>query len=381
MKIMYFTQEKQVHLQKFYDHFYSKNKITVIGPHSYRKLKGINSFKILGIGFFSKINKDIASRHSRLWLKLVINLRKPDIIHLIGAYSDMLKPLMDMKQDISAPIIVTPAGSEVHSRPWNDEKVYRIVKEVLEKADLIDVGSEFFKDFIIDRFKIPKKKCIVENWGIDIEKCEKISHSKIIELKRKLNIKNDESVILYPKGFRVKEAQNFFHILEAFNILSQKNDKVKLIMLSYGNRHRDNTDEVKKWIKEKELDNRIIVIDEYLTNQEVISLLHIADIMTVFPDVDHLSAVILEGMLCGTIPVLSDIPAYRSYFKDGVNCYYVKQKDSASIEKVLEYCINNKEIILKKIHLRNDELIKKYFDTKRQMAKIEATYRNIIQEK
>jgi glycosyltransferase involved in cell wall biosynthesis len=379
MNIIYFTQEKEVHLRNFYEHFHKNNKITIIGKRSYRNFTGVLSINIIGFGFLSRINKALAKRYTQFLFQIVFKIRQPDIIHVIGAFSALLKPLIDMKSKISPPIIFTPSGSDIHLRPWFDESAKKLIEKVLQEVDSITVNSKFFKEFIVNRFNIPQEKCVVESWGIDIEKCEKINFDRISKLKEDLNILKGETVLLYPKGFRVKEKQNYFNILEAFYRLSQKNENLKLVMLSYGRRYAENSAEVKKWVYEKDLGNKVIIIDEFLPDYEVINLLYLADIVLVIPDVDQLSGVILEGLVCGIIPVLSDISAYRSYFKDLINCYYVNQKDPKSIETVLEFCIKNKESIKEKIAESNKNLVRQYFYTKEQMKKIYAIYEGIIQ--
>jgi glycosyltransferase involved in cell wall biosynthesis len=105
---------------------------------------------------------------------------------------------------------------------------------------------------------------------------------------------------------------------------------------------------------------------------------NMSNLCFVIEDTDELSQAILEAMACGSIPVLSNISAYKNNFKENENCLYVNQKDCDSYIKIILKYAKKKQEINKKIINNNFRLVEKDYNQEIQMPKIMEMYDGIV---
>jgi len=301
---------------------------------------------------------------------------KPDIIHGHEALGWGVRTALNKK----CPTILSCWGSDVFRFPWNSNLNYIKVNYALKNVDLIHVGTPMLKDYIIKKFGIDKNIIKVIPWGVNLNlfNIKKVNRKEVEYFKSKYCINDDDIVILYPKGFRNIEVQNYLNLLKAFSQLVKKNKNCKLILMTYGK--KSGIERVSKTINENNLKRKVILINKLIPQELMPMVCSLSDINVVIPDMDHLSGSIIEGMMFDNIPVLSNIKPYKKYFQEDRNCYYVNQKNPNDIMKTLQHCIKNMDEIKNRISKVNKEFIKMNFDRDKQMPKFENTYQQLIKK-
>ncbi|WP_269849861.1 glycosyltransferase [Methanosarcina horonobensis] len=85
----------------------------------------------------------------------------------------------------------------------------------------------------------------------------------------------------------------------------------------------------------------MVNLDKFLTPQEMAEIYNISSINVNIPKHDQLARSIMEGCLCGCIPLLNvEIPAYHDLFKNEENCVFVEPEPEAVATKI-EWILKN----------------------------------------
>jgi len=395
MKVCYLGNTESVHVQAFVKYFSEDgNEIHIFGRYSphynenvifhnlvIRKRHKIafkddkdSSLHTSRRYFFNKTISEAIKFYDFARIRNIVKKIDPDIIHGHEAVGWGAQTALTGKY----PKIITCWGSDVFRYAWESRLNYIKAKYTLKNVDLVHVTSKHTRDYIVHKFRVNKNGIEVIHWGVDLGlfSLANIKRNELDYYKEKFSIKDEDIVILYPKGFRDYEKQNYLTLLKAFSKLAIKNKNLKLILMSYGS--TSGYKKVLKIIRESKLHEKVILITDFLSQEKMPIIYSLSDIIVVIPDTDQLSSAILEGMLSGNIPILSDIDAYKYYFKEGKNCFYVNPKDPESMVKVMEYCIDNMDKIKQKFRCTNTRLVKENFDRKKQMQKIKKMYEKLI---
>jgi len=400
MKICYLGSSDSVHIKVFIDYFtsmghevhtFGRNPMNTGENHHHHDLNLRR--RLLGTSPRTTMRKKrtgpVVGRKNGLswwnrWFRRlllavdVISLRKmvkkigPDIIHG-HEVAQWGKPSVSLGP---YPTVLSVWGSDVFRFPWKSRSIYRKVKYALDNADLIHLANENTRDFVIERFSVDPGKIRVIPWGIDLETFRPGDGNLPPDINRKLKVKDEDIIVLYPKGFRDHEKQNYIRLLRAFGEVAEEIENIKLVMLSYG--RISGMKELERIIKESSLEGRVHIVKDFLTPEDMADLYRRSDLTYIVPDTDELSQAILEAMACGSIPVLSDIRAYKHLFREEKNCLYVNQKDVSSIRESIEIYINRRYELAREMKGRNMKLILSRYDRKKQMPKIMSMYEVLL---
>jgi len=311
-------------------------------------------------------------------LKYKLKRINPDIIHAFGANTWWATELSKIK---GSKTVLTCMGSDILRYPIINDENFRLVYRNLHAASHIHVTSPHMRDSVSNNFDINSDKISLIHWGTPLGKLE----SSIEDLgitKNQLGIKDDDIVLLYIKGFRDASRQNYLRLLEGFKPLVEDNKKVKLIMMSYGhvkpnpnNRYLD----IISFIKENNLEQNVIVVNNWVSDQNLANIFSISDIGIALEDTDAFSLGILDIMKYDIIPILSDIKTYRDYFIEGKNCLFVNQKDPINMHKALQKSITKINTLKTEIIPKNHIFLRTEMDNKIQMNKINEMYEQILE--
>lgn len=92
---------------------------------------------------------------------------------------------------------------------------------------------------------------------------------------------------------------------------------------------------------------------------------------------DGVSASLLEAMACGLIPMVVSNPANRQWIQDGVNGFLFRDRDPHALASILR-CLVDGKVDVETIRRHNREIVCQQADWKRNMARIEEAYLNIV---
>jgi len=270
---------------------------------------------------------------------------------------------------IKIPKYYFPFGSDLHK--IGIKKL--LLKKSLEKFNKIFIELETQKQYIIDNYKVLDKQVETSLIIFNVDSCfQLIDKEQKGNLIKKWNI-NKRYVIFSPRS--VTELYNHHLIVEGISHLNNSlKDNIQLIII--GTRDDSYAKHIVQLGEKFNID--ILHINNYITPEEMAEIFNISHININIPKQDHFGHSIIEGCLCGTVPLLSDkISNYRELMKENTNCIYTNE---------IPYDIANKIVsIINDFNNIKDKLYKNNFDklssfTKKEEnaeAVVKYIYRNI----
>lgn len=261
-------------------------------------------------------------------LKQIIDEFDPAIIHVHQANTYGFITSLANKGKI--PQVLTVWGSDVLLLPKKSFLHRYIVKKGLRTSDKITADAQFIESRIEDL--VGPVDFTTANFGIDLPNIE-------------VDTANKEKIIY---SNRLHESlYNIEKIIQAFIQFHKLYPDWKLIIAGSG----PNTDSLKELAKNlPESSYSFVGFVNYDTN-----LIHYknASFFISIPSSDGTSISLLEAMACGTVPILSNLPANNEWVKSGYNGIIVSDTLEKAFEEALQLDIPqvaniNKEIIEKK---------------------------------
>lgn len=95
------------------------------------------------------------------------------------------------------------------------------------------------------------------------------------------------------------------------------------------------------------------------------------------PKTDQFASSIMEGMACGSIPILSNLSVYKQYLKDKENAFFVNPDDPEEIASAVNFCIDNPSI-REEFYTINRRIIEEEEDWSNNAKKMEELFEALI---
>jgi glycosyltransferase involved in cell wall biosynthesis len=201
------------------------------------------------------------------------------------------------------PYVLSTLGSDIFFNPSNGP-FYRkfILKKVMKfavsQADSITVETEIGKNVLESYLHVPSGKIKIIKFGIEIENFSQ----KPLSGHRNVTVVSPRAVTkLYNIDLIVRSIPHCRKQIPAIKfifLMGIGNDR----MITY----------ILELAKQLNVHGSIEFIHRILNYKEIAEVYSKADILVSIPTSDSLPKSVLEGVLCNTIPVLSDIPANRN---------------------------------------------------------------------
>lgn len=237
---------------------------------------------------------------------------QPTVIHIHQANSYAFYALLASRKT-KIPTILTAWGSDILVIPKSNFLLKKMVQFNLKTADFLTSDSTFMAGEM-KKLAPSINEILIANFGIDVTP---------------LNFPKENIVYsnrLHKKLYRVDK------IIEAFARFKQNNERKdwRLVVAATGTETESLKDKAYKlgltddvefvgWIQKED-------------NEQWYSK---AKIWVSIPESDATSISLLEAMACGSIPVVSDLPANREWIQSGVNGIVVEDLESDFISDAL----------------------------------------------
>ncbi len=305
----------------------------------------------------------------------IVKKIKPDILHCYGAG---IYGFVGLLLNIS-PLIISIYGSEVLHFKSKNFFYRKLIKIILKKADILTYASVGMKNFLTEQFNISPKNLEKLYWGFDEKIFYKYDAIFINELRKRMGISENDTVFFSNR--RIAPLYNIKYILSAFYKVNEIFKNTKLILISGGVENSDPyfsdiENQAEKGIEE----NKIILIKELVSLRTMARLYNISDFFISLPDSDELSAAILEGMACGTIPVLSNLEAYAE-LEEKTNSFFVKNpKNIDEVSRFMMALIKNHQDIKEKISQRNQQYVRDNMAYSQVENQLLGVYNNLLEK-
>lgn len=260
--------------------------------------------------------KNILSTPKRI--KKIISEFNPTVVHIHQANSVAFFSNLAMRNS-DIPRVLTTWGSDILILPSKSFLLKQMVRYNLKKADAITSDSTFMAKEI-GRIQPSSKPVLIANFGIGIEPPQDIEKEKVIYSNR-----------LHKPLYRIDS------IIDAFRKL-KKNDLYndwKLVIAATG----EESEKLKEKVRSENISSvEFIGWVDAKTNAYWYAK---SSFWVSVPYSDATSISLLEAMACGSIPVVSDLPANREWIDDGKNGFIVKDVSGNFLTEVVQKNFEN----------------------------------------
>jgi len=287
-------------------------------------------------------------------LKIIIKKEKPDILHahygssygLIGAFS------------MFHPFIVSYCGSDLFTFAKKNILTKYLTKFVCAKSDVITVTSDYLA---VELKKYSPKHPFVIPFGIDLTK---------FKSKERRMDKAETIVVGIVK--LLKDIYGIKTLIDAFNIVLNKNksQKIKLLIVGDG----DKRNEYEQKVNEYGIAD-FVEFAGYVQPKNICEIYNKID-LAVFPSHDESFGVaLIEAMACGIPVIASNITAFKEIFKNGDVGDLVITHNAESFAERIIYYLENPQYFSKK-HKQTRSHVEKYFSLDKNISEMIKVYKS-----
>ncbi len=241
-------------------------------------------------------------------------LFNPSIVHIHQANSYAFLTILAL-QKFGTPFVLTAWGSDILLNPKKSFLLKKMVQYILNHVQVVTADSNYV---LASAQNLVNKKLLLKNinFGIEIEACKKYEKENIIYSNR-----------LH------KELYNIDKIIISFAkfISKPKNSHWKLVIAGKG----DQTDNLKDLVNKLNLIKHVDFVG-FLNQKENYNYYCKAKIFVSIPRSDSISISLVEAMLSGCIPFVSNLEANLELIKDNRNGFIEDDLENINFEKFMQ---------------------------------------------
>ena len=199
---------------------------------------------------------------------------------------------------------------------------------------IVTINSEDYE--IAKGFSLRNNGQVSKMHGVGIEK-EKyvIENFDKSEYRKKLGLNDDDFVILVLA--ELNKNKNHIQLIKAMNLLKDKYPNIKAIFAGNGPLE----DDVKKQIKENELEDKISLLG---WRNDVKELINSSDLVGLFSKREGLGKCLLEAMICGKCVIATNTRGPRELIEQDINGYMFEIDDIETTAKSIERIYLDKKL-------------------------------------
>lgn len=291
--------------------------------------------------FFVKIFSYI-----RFYLETIIKIfiNTYDVIYVHYASHSAI-PIIIASKFKKIKVFTNVHGSDVVPENKKQEKFQKLTKKLLDLSYKIIVPSQYFKGYIIKKYKLDIKKIhVYPSAGVDPLIFQKYDRKKRESIIIDHGLKETDFII----GFvgRITKGKGWDTLIKGLEIFYINNNNLNFKVVIVGSGTEE--EKLDLLIKKSKISNKIIRF-KLLDEKELADIYNILSIL-VFPterEGESLGLVALEAMSCGIPIISSNFAAPKYYIKDGYNGYKYEvgnyKELSECIEKYLLLNNNDKK--------------------------------------
>lgn len=304
-------------------------------------------------------------------LKTLIRKFSPDIVHAhyVGGYG-FLGAFGGFH-----PYFLTVWGSDVLFTPKTSRLGNVQVKFALTKADIVLTTCQYLKKYVASEFNLPDSKIMSLPWGVDLKMFTKGYKTETVKLRMSLDINDGNFVVLSPRN--LSQHYRIEDIIKAMPYVLDKYQNVTLIVLQGTSIDSHFVNQTDRLIKQLGIESNVRLIRRYLSSQEMAVLYNASDAFISIPKTDGFSICIVEGMACGTVPIVANLEVYQQYLNDGQNALFVAPDKPENIASKIIYCIEHPEL-KQSFYNINSTIITEKEDWAQNAPKLEDLYKSLL---
>lgn len=294
-------------------------------------------------------------------VKGTINNYKCIYVHYISHNAIPILILKRIKPNIK--VCVNIHGSDINPRNKVEKILDKVTNNLLPLAESIIVPSEYYKNIVIEKYKINKEKVhVFPSGGVN----SKIFYNK--------SIQKDKKYIGYVG--RIESEKGWEVFLDCIRLLKENNEINNKSVIIVGN----GKDSKKLNLRIKEYGLEDIIERKPLVSQSELNNLYNRMKIFCFPTKrESLGLVAIEAMACGVPVIGSDINPLKEYINHGENGYLFKCGDYMDLYDKVSNCLQigkEKEMRLSENAIRTSQ----EYEALKVESKLKVIFENLIRQ-
>lgn len=285
------------------------------------------------------------------------------VIHFLGFWWELHLAMKVTKK----PTVFFVYGSDV-----NREYIlphFLLKRYVLRNLTLIVAETEHQKKYLSDRYGVKPENIVTDVLWWNVKPCfRKHDADKCCSLRKKWGL-GKRHIIFSPRACRSLYQHHL--LIKAVSLLDdnlKQNIQIVLTQLHTSSELLSYTEELK--ILADNLNVSLHIIPRRLNPEEMAEIYNVSIMNVNIPDIDQFGRSIIEGCLCGCIPLLNDeIIHYHERLEHKKNCVFVKPNPQSIAEGIVDI-IENYEEYSETMYNNNYLLFKGYTDIEKNNQKL-----------
>lgn len=332
-------------VKNFYQTAYAPNGIEVIRADDYvsdrdsQKWKGYSKWlkKIERFSFKWDSSKYRAARQDYVFESGMPSVEKPYLTgKILAAALKKLKPDFVFVQESytfgglslfynDSPVVLFPFGGDIYTHSQVSLFSHLYMKRVLHKAALVMPTASSSVSYLREAFGIAEDKVQPVSWGVDREAFTPMEATDKQAARQRWKVPPGRKVILNIRRFRpgwgaLVALETFIRMAEAYP------EDYYFVLLGGAGKDKKVLDEATLRLRKEKLTDRILLIEDRISLEEVAELMGISDaFVNLMTKEDMRSFSIIQGAARGSVPVLIDQPEYRHMEADGFKAVFVPE--------------------------------------------------------
>jgi len=369
MRICYVADGASIHTQRWVNYFAGKgHEVHLV---CWKLMPGYN--ENIHVHWLTRLAPRIWSVSQYLsflfWVlhvRRLINRIKPDIVdgHFITVYG-FLAACSGFH-----PLVVTAWGSDMLVQPSRNPLSRLTAKYAVKKADTIvclfpvDVAREYINGLGIDSGKL--RTVLL---GVDTTEFNPSHRDE--EVRRTLGVESSQPVVISTRA--LAPIYDVETLVKAIPLVLAEIPQAKFVVAGTGKQE--------DYLRELARDLGISSSTEFtgwISRGRLPKYLSSADVYVSSSLSDGTSVSLLEAMASELAPVVTDIPANRSWVDDGQNGFLFPTGDHKTLASKIIYLLNNQELRAD-FSRRSREIVRGNAEEKTEMSKLERTYHELVE--
>jgi glycosyltransferase involved in cell wall biosynthesis len=309
-------------------------------------------------------------RHLTSQVKSIIKDIEPDIVnaHYISIYGVLAASTG------FHPYVATVWGSDVLQDTKRSNRIRISVKKALGSADRITLASDFLKEYLITNLGVPETRITKVPWGVDLSIFHRGYEEEVKTFRSGLDIDPASHIVISSRS--AHPIYNIESIVKAIPFVMEERDDVIFIILQ-GFAEPDHMARLESMIRALEVYDNVRIIRNVLTPREMAILNNSAEVFLSIPKSDQFGLTIFEGMACGPIPVVSNIPTYKQYLEHERNALFIDPDRPQEISEAILQSISD-ESLREHFFEENSRIVRQNENWELNAKKMESLFENLI---
>jgi L-malate glycosyltransferase len=295
---------------------------------------------------------------------------RPDVVHGFEAtYSGLATAWSG-----PWPKVLSPWGRDIYVDANRGRLPGWMIRHALHRADRITCNDESIGPYLRERFGLPLDKIRPFSWGVDLATFAPRDDASIAAERSELGIPPGAPVVFSPRKWGSNwGAERIARALP--DILAEVPD-AHVVLISPLPSHPDGR-ALRDRLNREPFAAKLHWLDPDQSPDRMARLFALADAFVSAAPRDLLSLTILEGMAVGCLPVLSDMPAYRKYARDGETALLVRGDSPEAWAAAVIRALRD-ESLRREASAENRERMRREENAATNMPKMEEIYREAI---